>query len=63
MKKLIAMFMVCSFAMTFIACGGGTSQSEAGNQETPAIEEPAAPAEEETPADSLQEEADTVTEQ
>jgi len=52
MKKLIALLMVCGFALTLVACGGGSSQSEAENQ-TPATEEPAAPAEE-APADSVQ---------
>jgi hypothetical protein len=49
MKKLIALLMVCGFAMSFIACGGG-SQNEAETQqetETPATEEPA-PAETDT---------------
>jgi hypothetical protein len=44
MKKLIALLMVCGFAMTFVACGGG-SQKEAETEdatETPAAEEPAA---------------------
>jgi hypothetical protein len=53
MKKLIALLMVCGFAMSFIACGGG-SQSEADSEtETPAMEpapsEPA-PAEADTTA-------------
>lgn len=41
--------MVCGFAMTFVACGGG-SQQEAETEdatETPAVEEPA-PAESDT---------------
>jgi len=43
MKKLIALLMVCGFAMTFVACGGG-SQKEAETEdamEAPAAEEPA----------------------
>jgi hypothetical protein len=49
MKKLIALLMVCGFAMSFIACGGG-SQKEAETEdatEHPAAEEPA-PAEADT---------------
>jgi hypothetical protein len=49
MKKLIALLMVCGFAMSFIACGGG-SQKEAETEdamEAPAAEEPA-PAEADT---------------
>ena len=41
MKKLIAFLMVCSFAMAFVACGGG-AKTEAAQEET------AAPAEETT---------------
>jgi hypothetical protein len=57
MKKLIALLMVCGFAMSFVACGGGT-QNEADSQEeteTPAMEEPA-PAE----TDTTSMEADTT---
>jgi hypothetical protein len=50
MKKLIALLMVCGFAMSFIACGGG-AQKEAETEE--ATE---APAMEPAPA-----EADTTT--
>lgn len=60
MKKLIALLMVCSFALTFVACGGGSSQSEAETQETPVTEEPAVPVEE-VPADSVQ--ADSTAQQ
>lgn len=54
MKKLIALLMVCGFAMSFIACGGG-SQSEAESEDTVATEAPAmepaeAPAEVDTTA-------------
>lgn len=40
MKKLIALLMVCGFALTFVACGGG-SKTEAESEEateTPAME-------------------------
>jgi hypothetical protein len=50
MKKLIALLMVCGFAMSFLACGGG-SQSEADSEDTVATESPAmepAPAEADT---------------
>ena len=50
MKKLIALLMVCGFAMSFIACGGG-SQSEADSADSVATESPAmepAPAEADT---------------
>lgn len=43
MKKLMALLMVCGFAMTFVACGGGT-EKEAETEdatEAPAAEEPA----------------------
>ena len=50
MKKLIALLMVCGFAMSFIACGGG-SQSEADSVDSVVTESPAvepAPAEVDT---------------
>lgn len=50
MKKLIALLMVCGFAMSFVACGGG-SQSEAESEDSVATESPAmepAPAETDT---------------
>lgn len=55
MKKLIALLMVCGFALSFMACGGG-SQSEANREdsvatETPAME-PAAPQADTAQADS-----------
>lgn len=62
MKKLIALLMVCGFALTFVACGGGSTQSEAESQETPTVEEPAAPAEE-APAAVDSVEADTTGQQ
>ncbi len=47
MKKLIALLMVCGFAFSFVACGGGkTEATETENaemtEEAPAMEEPAA---------------------
>ena len=49
MKKLIALLMVCGFAMSFIACGGGAQKEEAETEEateTPAMDP--APAEADT---------------
>jgi hypothetical protein len=40
MKKLIALLMVCGFALTFVACGGG-SKNEANDADTTATETPA----------------------
>ena len=31
MKKLIALAMVCGFALAFIACGGGSSKDESND--------------------------------
>jgi hypothetical protein len=56
MKKLIALLMVCGFAMSFIACGGG-SQSEAESEDTVATESPAM---EPAPADTAATEQDTT---
>ena len=59
MKKLIALLMVCGFAMSFIACGGG-SQNEAGSEEateTPVME----PAPSEPEADTTGVESDTTS--
>jgi len=56
MKKLIALLMLCGFALSFVACGG-SSQSEAESEDSVATESPAmepAPA----PADTTQ--ADTT---
>ena len=39
MKKFIALFMVCGFAMTFVACGGGSqNEAESEDTESPAME-------------------------
>jgi hypothetical protein len=54
MKKLIALLMVCGFAASFVACGGG-SQSEADSEDSVATESPAmepAPAEADSTADT-----------
>lgn len=51
MKKLIALLMVCGFASTFIACGGGSSQNEADSEDTTATETPAM---EPAPADTTE---------
>lgn len=52
MKKFIALLMVCGFAMSFIACGGGSqSEAESGDSvatEAPAMEPAPAPAEADT---------------
>jgi hypothetical protein len=34
MKKLIALAMVCGFALTFIACGGGSAKTETESADT-----------------------------
>lgn len=50
MKKLIALLMVCGFAFTFVACGGGAkNEAESTDTET---EQPAEPSMEEAPADT-----------
>jgi hypothetical protein len=57
MKKLIALLMVCGFALSFVACGGG-SQNEAESEEateTTPTEEPAQPE-----ADTTATEGDTT---
>jgi hypothetical protein len=44
MKKLIALLMVCGFALTFVACGGGSTESteDEGTEMTePTAAEPA----------------------
>ena len=40
MKKLIALLMVCGFALAFVACGGEkkAESDDATNTETPAVE-------------------------
>jgi hypothetical protein len=40
MKKLIALLMVCGFAMSFVACGGGSEKAEDSEEatEAPAME-------------------------
>ncbi|HEX8037841.1 MAG TPA: hypothetical protein VF490_01765 [Chryseosolibacter sp.] len=40
MKKLIALLMVCGFALSFMACGGG-SQKEAESEDSVSTETPA----------------------
>ncbi len=60
MKKLIALVMVCGFALSIVACGGGGTQTEAESVDSVTNEAPAmepAPVE----ADSVQ--ADSVTAQ
>lgn len=49
MKKLIALLIVCGFALAFVSCGGKTESTEstetemaAPETEAPAMEEPAA---------------------
>lgn len=54
MKKLIALLMVCGFAMSFIACGG------AQKEEAETEEATEAPAMEPSPADTTQTETDTT---
>jgi hypothetical protein len=38
MKKLIALLMVCGFALTFVACGGEKKAETEEATETPAVE-------------------------
>ena len=38
MKKLIALLMVCGFALTFVACGGEKKAETEEQTETPAVE-------------------------
>ena len=42
MKKLIALLMVCGFALTFVACGGEkkAESEDATTTETPEVVEP-----------------------
>jgi hypothetical protein len=40
MKKLIALLLVCGFALSFMACGGG-SQKEANSEDSVNTEAPA----------------------
>jgi hypothetical protein len=54
MKKLIALLMVCGFAMSFIACGGGSEKAEDTEEATEA------PAMEPAPAESDTTEVDTT---
>jgi hypothetical protein len=41
MKKLIALLMVCGFAVAVVACGGKTENAESAD--TTAVETPVAP--------------------
>ena len=61
MKKLIALLMVCGFALTFVACGGQKSEEAAESVES-ATEEAVESTEEavEEAADSVEEVVDTV---
>ena len=54
MKKLIALLMVCGFAMSFIACGGGSEKAEESEEATEA------PAMEPAPSESDTTEVDTT---
>jgi len=38
MKKLIALLMVCGFALAFVACGGEKKAETEEQTETPAVE-------------------------
>jgi hypothetical protein len=38
MKKLIALLMVCGFALTFVACGGEKKAETEETTETPVVE-------------------------
>jgi hypothetical protein len=55
MKKLIALLMVCGFAMTFVACGGGQKEAETEEAtEAPAAEQPAPEADTTTNQDTTE---------
>lgn len=60
MKKLIALLVVCGFALAFVACG---EKKEAAQEEAPMEEVAPAPAVEEVPADTMAMEADTTAAQ
>jgi len=55
MKKLIALLMVCGFALTFVACGGGSEKAEDTEESTEA------PAMEPAPSESDTTDVDTDT--
>ena len=57
MKKLIALLMVCGFALTFVACGGEkkAESEDATTTETPEVVEP-----ETTEADTTSTPTDTT---
>jgi cytochrome oxidase Cu insertion factor (SCO1/SenC/PrrC family) len=60
MKKVIALLMVCGFAMTFVACGGG-SKTEAESADSTATETPAVePAPDTTSTDTTGTDTTTV---
>ena len=56
MKKLIALLLVCGFALSFMACGGG-SQKEAESEDSVSTE---APAMEPAPAQADSTQADSA---
>lgn len=60
MKKLIALLMVCGFALTLIACGGGGTQTEAETVDSVTNE---APAMEPAPVEADSVDADTTAAQ
>lgn len=41
MKKLIALAIVCGFAFSFVACGGGAKKEEATQEDTVSAPAPA----------------------
>jgi len=41
MKKLIALVMVCGFALAFVACGGGSATTESTESADTAMTAPA----------------------
>lgn len=52
MKKIIALLMVCGFAMAFVACGGKTETTESTEAATEAVDTTAAPAADTTATDT-----------
>ncbi|MEK6781757.1 MAG: hypothetical protein AABY93_08620 [Bacteroidota bacterium] len=51
MKKIIALLMVCGFALAFVACGGKTETTESTDT-TEAVDTTAAPAADTTATDT-----------
>lgn len=52
MKKIIALLMVCGFAIAFVACGGKTETTESTEAATEAVDTTAAIAADTTATDT-----------